>query len=376
MPTPYFNKTQHQILIADSRQLTAIADNSVQLVVTSPPYPMIQMWDESFSEQSPEIRLALEQGDGNLAFARMHETLDLVWYTVQRVLCDGGIACINIGDATRTTERFQLYSNHTRITHTFMQLGFDTLPIILWRKPTNAPNKFMGSGMLPPGAYVTLEHEYILLFRKGKKREFMTQEAKHRRNQSSFFWEERNLWFSDIWDVRGVRQKLGQTSATLSGNTDIRERSGAFPFEIAYRLINMFSVYGDTVLDPFAGTGTTGAAAVATGRNSIMVERVSPLHSVMESVLYQAVSQGKDRLNERVRRHLQFVQEQETAKGSLKHTHESYGFSVMTRQEKQMALYTPVRAERSPAAPLFCVEYAPWSREPLQPSATSSLFGL
>ncbi len=90
-----------------------------------------------------------------------------------------------------------------------MRLGFVTLPDILWRKPTNASYKFMGSEMLPVGAYVTNEHEYILLARKGVRRIFQTRDEKQVRRQSTFFWEERNHWFSGIWtDLRGTKQKL------------------------------------------------------------------------------------------------------------------------------------------------------------------------
>ena len=78
-----------------------------------------------------------------------------------------------------------------------LELGFTALPCILWRKQTNAPNKLMGSGMLPAGAYVTLEYEYVLILRKGPKREFSRDEDKKRRLESVIFWEERNIWFSD-----------------------------------------------------------------------------------------------------------------------------------------------------------------------------------
>ena len=88
------------------------------------------------------------------------------------------------------------------------KLGFINLPNILWHKTTNAPNKFMGSGMLPCGAYVTLEHEWILIFRKGGKRVYKKTEEKEIRRDSSFFWEERNIWFSDIWEIKGVKQPL------------------------------------------------------------------------------------------------------------------------------------------------------------------------
>ena len=151
--------------------------------------------------------------------------------------------------------------------------GFTSLPDILWRKPTNAPNKFMGSGMLPAGAYVTYEHEYILIFRKGGKRAFDRPPRRRQlRRRSAYFWEERNVWFSDVWtDLTG--------DAPGSRRRETRARSAAFPFELPYRLIQMFSVYGDTVLDPFAGArarrsprrsrrGATASASSGTRRSS------------------------------------------------------------------------------------------------------------
>src|SRR4029079_11532235 len=119
--------------------------------------------------------------------------------------------CIDVGDATRTVGgRFRCYPNAARITSTVMRLAFDPLPAIVWRKPTNAPNKFMGSGMLPPGAYVTYEHEHVLIFRKGSKRAFASAAEKAARHRSAYFWEERNVWFSDVWtDLVGARQELG-----------------------------------------------------------------------------------------------------------------------------------------------------------------------
>ena len=166
---------------------------------------------------------------------------------MHELLVHGGIACVNIGDATRTINKvFKLYPSHVRIAQSFLDLGFQSLPGILWRKPTNAPNKFMGSGMLPPGAYVTLEHEHILIFRKGNKREFKNQDKKQNRQESSYFWEERNKWFSDIWELKGEKQFLKKKE-------NGRMRSGAFPFELVFRLISMFSTNGDVVLDPFLG---------------------------------------------------------------------------------------------------------------------------
>ena len=131
------------------------------------------MWDEIFTQQSKRISSCLSTSRGGEAFQLMHEVLDRAWGESYRVLKNGGIACINIGDATRTLNGdFQLYSNHSRILNHCLDLGFAALPDILWRKPTNAPTKFMGSGMLPVGAYVTYEHEYILVLRKGTRRQF------------------------------------------------------------------------------------------------------------------------------------------------------------------------------------------------------------
>ena len=142
--------TQHTLVFEDSRTLEALDDGSIDLVVTSPPYPMIEMWDELFIKTDPKIEQCLGKGDGRGAFERMHRALDPVWEEVFRVVKDGSFVCVNIGDAVRTLNgRFQLFANHARIQKKFYDLGFDFLPAILWRKQTNAPNKFMGSG-LPP----------------------------------------------------------------------------------------------------------------------------------------------------------------------------------------------------------------------------------
>ena len=207
-------QTGHRLVFADARDLGFIPSASVALVVTSPPYPMIGMWDGPFAARDPRIAAALEAGEGREAFRLMHEELDPVWAGLHRVLTDGGIACLNVGDATRTVGgRFRLYANHARILQACLALGFDALPPILWRKPTNAPNKFMGSGMLPAGAYVTLEHEYILVLRKGGRREFRTPAERLARRRSALFWEERNSWFSDGWDLAGARQELNHGGA-------------------------------------------------------------------------------------------------------------------------------------------------------------------
>ncbi len=322
-------KTTHQVYFKNSKSMKAVESNSVDLVVTSPPYPMIEMWDEIFSKQNSKIKSVLQKNQGNSAFELMNKELDKTWDEVNRVLKNSGIVCINIGDATRTiNENFALYTNHSRIIEYMHSLGFTSLPTIIWRKQTNAPNKFMGSGMLPPGAYVTLEHEYILIFRKGRKREFTNNLKKEHRRESAYFWEERNLWFSDIWmDIKGTTQKLEEKKT--------RKRSGAFPFELTYRLINMFSVKEDVVLDPFLGTGTTMSAAITAGRNSIGYEIDENLQTSISCIEKIIVPFSNEYIKNRLNKHSLFVHERIKLKGKLmKYTNEKYGFPVVTNQER------------------------------------------
>ena len=165
--------TTHKVMAADSSNLDGLNNRSVDLIVTSPPYPMIEMWDEVFSMHDKSIADCMENGKGHEAFAKMHAILDRTWLECDRVLKSNGFICINIGDATRKlNDSFELYPNHSRIIDFFFGLGYSVLPDIHWRKQSNSPNKFMGSGMYPAGAYVTYEHEYILIFRKGGKRTF------------------------------------------------------------------------------------------------------------------------------------------------------------------------------------------------------------
>ena len=322
-------ETTHQIFFKNSNDMCEIESNSIDLIITSPPYPMIEMWDEIFASQNEEIKTTLELGDGLLAFEKMHDELDKVWREVYRILIPGGITCINIGDATRTINKnFQLFPSHARIITAFQKLGFQNLPEILWRKQTNAPNKFMGSGMLPPGGYVTLEHEYILIFRKGKKREFKTKELKENRSESSYFWEERNSWFSDVWDFKGISQDLN--------NKETRKRSAAYPFELAYRLINMFSVRNDTILDPFLGTGTTSLSAMVSERNSIGYEVDKNLEDIIKERFLKVVFFGNKYIEDRINSHISFINDRIKQKGPNKYINENLNFSVITSQEQQL----------------------------------------
>lgn len=329
-------QTEHKSIFSDSRQMKDISDESVDLIVTSPPYPMIEMWDDMFSQQSTLAQKALNKGDGFTAYESMHTVLDSTWKESFRVLKPGGFACINIGDATRTINgNFALYTNHARILKFTQELGFSSLPCILWRKQTNAPNKFMGSGMLPAGAYVTLEHEYILILRKGPKRVFKKDEEKKNRRSSALFWEERNLWFSDVWfDIKGSSQVLN--------DKDARKRSAAFPFELAYRLINMYSVKGDTVLDPYLGIGTTTLAAIASGRNSIGYEIEKAFQNINIQSKNQIIEISQKIIRKRLVSHVDFIVQRMESKGKLKHNNSHYGFPVMTAQEKELIINDPL----------------------------------
>lgn len=320
-------KTEHKIIFGDARNMKELENESIDLMITSPPYPMIQMWDEMFGKQNQEITKALKEEKGEIAFELMHKELDKVWNETFRVLKNGGIACINIGDATRTLKGiFQIYTNHARILNHCLKLGFHALPEILWIKETNKPDKFMGSGMLPVGAYVTLEHEHILILRKDGKRNFTKSEDKSNRQKSAFFWEERNFWFSDKWrDINGVFQKLNHSK--------LRERSGAYPIELTYRLINMFSVQGDMVLDPFLGTGTTTLGAMASGRNSIGYEIDNNFKEFIEDRIKEIKSIVKEYVKDRLEKHRIFVKKRQEEKGKLKYISKNYKFPVMTRQE-------------------------------------------
>jgi DNA modification methylase len=321
-------ETEHRIHVGDARDMVGLEDDSVELVVTSPPYPMIEMWDDLFTELDPAVEDLLADGDGEAAFETMHAALDPVWDELARVLVDGGVAAVNVGDATRSGgDGFQLYPNHAELITRFRERGFDLLPDVLWRKPVNSLTKFMGSGMVPPNAYATLEHEYVLLFRNGgERRSFET--GADRRYEAAYFWEERNDWFSDLWtDVQGEGQQLD--------HGDLRGRSAAFPFEVPYRLVNMYSVYGDTVLDPFWGTGTTTLAAMVAGRDSVGYELSREFREVFDGRLAAIEEFADEKNRERLQSHREFAEGEE-----LGYEAENYDFDVKTKQERELQLYT------------------------------------
>jgi hypothetical protein len=185
--------------------------------------------------------------------------------------------------------------------------------------------------MVPPNAYVTLEHEYILVFRKGKdSRAF--EPGLERRYNSAYFWEERNQWFSDVWtEITGEFQALEQGEP--------RERSAAYPFEIPYRLINMYSLYGDTVLDPFWGTGTTSLAAMVAGRNSVGYELDEEFVQLFERRVGDVPEYSRAVVTRRLDDHREFVEDRLSEGTEFEYRAENYDFPVTTKQEKPIQFY-------------------------------------
>lgn len=323
--------TTHIISNNNSANLSFIPDASVSLIVTSPPYPMIEMWDTLFCEQNPSITKDLDSGDGFAAFNKMHEILNDVWSECDRVLENNGFICINIGDATRTINgNFQMYPNHAYIVNHFQTLGYSVLPDIHWRKPSNSPNKFMGSGMYPAGAYVTYEHEYILVFRKGGKRAF-SGDSRKLRQKSAYFWEERNVWFSDLWEIKGTNQLI-----TTSGIT--RDRNASYPFEIPFRLVNMYSAEGDTVLDPFVGLGTTNLACMVSNRNSIGVEIDAGISALAIENIKKSPMQLNTIIDERLMKHRSFIAGLPSEKQEKCYINVHHNFKVKTKQEMEIKI--------------------------------------
>jgi hypothetical protein len=324
---------KHTIYFNAAQNMSQLKDKSVDIVVTSPPYPMIEMWDDIMSNQNPDIKSAFGANKPRKAFELMHQELDKVWAECWRVLKEGSFLCINIGDATRTINgEFALYNNNTRIIQACEKLGFINLPNILWRKTTNAPNKFMGSGMLPCGAYVTLEHEWILIFRKGGKKVYKKAEEKDARRDSSFFWEERNVWFSDVWEIRGVKQTIDKALS--------RDRNASYPIELPFRLINMYSQKGDVVLDPFIGLGTTVIAAMLSERNSVGFEIDALLKPLLKDILSSVnIIKANALISERYKKHLAFVDERIKMKKEVKYDNIHLGCKVMTSQETDLTFH-------------------------------------
>lgn len=246
--------TSHRLYQHDSRDLAFIEPESVHLVLTSPPYWTLKEYRRS---------------DGQLGYIGDYEAflqeLDLVWAHCLRILAPGGRLIVVVGDVClsrrRNSGRHTVVPLHASIQEHCRSLGFDNLAPIIWHKIANAVYEVEnGSGGFlgkpyEPNAVIKNDIEFILMQRKPGG--YRTPDLASR-ILSVVSAENHQRWFQQIW--------TGVTGAST------KDHPAPYPLELAERLIRMFSFAGDTVLDPFMGTGTTNVAASRWGRNSIGIE--------------------------------------------------------------------------------------------------------
>lgn len=251
-PAPYV-ETTHTLHLGDARNLAWVPDESVHLIVTSPPYWTLKEY-------------AYGEGQmGHIAdYEEFLDELDRVWAECARVLVPGGRICCVVGDVCiprKKAKRHLIMPLHADIQVRARELDLDCLTPVLWHKIANGATEAKGNGAgfygkpYQPGAVVKNDIEYILFLRKGGE---YRKVSAVQRALSMLTKEEMQAWWRSVWtDVRGA---------------STREHPAPYPPELAERLIRMFSFVGDTVLDPFGGTGSTTVAAIAAGRNSILNE--------------------------------------------------------------------------------------------------------
>lgn len=245
------SKPSARIICGDARTMPQLADASVDLVVTSPPYWHIK-----------DYRAPGQIGHGQ----SLHEYLsDLcrVWGECARVLKPGRRLCINIGDQFARAviyARYKIIPLHADIIAQASALGLDYLGSIIWQKKTTMQTTggavVMGSFPFPPNGIVELDYEFILLFKKPGKLPTPTRTEKEASRLTTEEWKE---YFSGHWTFGGARQSKETHEAV-------------FPEELPRRLIRMFTFAGETVLDPFLGSGTTAKVAAELGRNAVGYE--------------------------------------------------------------------------------------------------------
>lgn len=244
--------SSHRLVCGDARELGHIESESIALVVTSPPYWSLKQY------RVHDAQLG-HVGD----YEEFLDELDRVWSECSRVLTPGGRICIVVGDvclSRRQYGRHVVFPLHASIQERCRHLGLDNLSGIYWYKISNATTEAEGSGRFlgkpyEPGAVLKNDVEFILMQRKSGGYRSPTLAA---RLLSVISAENFNTWFRQVWgDIPGA---------------STADHPAPYPLELAERLVRMFSFAGDTVLDPFMGTGTTNVAAARWGRNSIGVE--------------------------------------------------------------------------------------------------------
>ena len=274
-PWPHpFDRTTHHLHLGDARDLSWVPDESVHLIVTSPPY-----WTLKEYEPSEQQMGAIQD------YEEFLDELDKVWRQCERVLVPGGRVCCVVGDVCvprKKTGRHFVMPLHADIQVRSRRLSLDCLTPILWHKIANGATESEGNGAgfygkpYQPGAVIKNDIEHIVFLRKGGGYRSVTSVQKA---LSMLRKDEMQAWFKTFWaDLRG--------SSTRNGHP------APYPVALAERLIKMFSFAGDTVLDPFVGTGSTTLAAIAAGRNSIANE-IEPTYLEMA---HQRVEQKIQRL--------------------------------------------------------------------------------
>lgn len=273
-PEP-FNKTSHSLSLGDARDLSHIANKSVHLVVTSPPYWTLKKY----------VGAKGQLGEMQDYEAFLTE-LDKVWAECARVLAPGGRICCVVGDVCIPRKRFGRHlvmPLHSDIQVHGRKLGLDVLTPILWHKVANGVTEAEGNGAgfygkpYQPGSIVKNDIEYILFLRKGGE---YRQAEPLQKALSMLTKEEMQSWLRSIWtDLRGASLRNGHPAP--------------YPAAVAERLIKLFSFAGDTVLDPFSGTGSTAIAAIAAGRNSISLDIEPTYIQIAKENIQKAIKQTR-----------------------------------------------------------------------------------